>query len=310
MASPAATAAERAATVDPGATAALRAAEDMAAASAQGESESEGAKMLADSEANLERDVARAEASLAAREQRVARDKQLAEEVDELIKQQQQARDNIAHHAASLAGSNEEPSSRTKLARALSEAQGQFAQAQTTTGEAAEEVSAQSEVANEALRKALETAENLGDLAATPLPADPATSDETLEPKSTFGTGFVPESPAETAQRIAGPEAQKELAALLENDDAAAAANFETAVQQSKQGAPDATAPATTPAQQASRSGSEKSSDVPAGKQDLKNQPWFARLPPDVQKAIRSSSERPAPRGYEDRLRKYFENTD
>ena len=114
----------------------------------------------------------------------------------------------------------------------------------------------------------------------------------------------------ETAQRIAGPEAQKELAALLGSEDEAATASIETTAQTSKQAAPDATAPATTSAQQAANSASGKGADAPPSAQDLKNQPWFARLPPDVQKAIRSSSERPAPRGYEERLRKYFENVD
>ena len=40
----------------------------------------------------------------------------------------------------------------------------------------------------------------------------------------------------------------------------------------------------------------------------LEAEPWFARLPPDVQKSIQARSRRPAPRGYEERLKRYFES--
>lgn len=36
-------------------------------------------------------------------------------------------------------------------------------------------------------------------------------------------------------------------------------------------------------------------------------EPWFAKLPPDVQKAIQARSRRSAPRGYEERMKRYFE---
>ncbi|MCO6456022.1 MAG: hypothetical protein J5I93_12050, partial [Pirellulaceae bacterium] len=38
--------------------------------------------------------------------------------------------------------------------------------------------------------------------------------------------------------------------------------------------------------------------------------PWFARLPPSLRDAIRSRSRRAPPRGYEERLRRYFESID
>jgi len=38
----------------------------------------------------------------------------------------------------------------------------------------------------------------------------------------------------------------------------------------------------------------------------LQQDPWFARLPPEVRAAIRSNARRPFPRGYEERLKQYF----
>lgn len=43
---------------------------------------------------------------------------------------------------------------------------------------------------------------------------------------------------------------------------------------------------------------------------DLTEEPWFARLPPALQSAIRAQSRRPPPRGYETQLRSYFQRTD
>ena len=51
-----------------------------------------------------------------------------------------------------------------------------------------------------------------------------------------------------------------------------------------------------------------KDSDAP-GKQ-FRDESWFAKLPPELRSAIRARSQRQAPRGYEERLRRYFENID
>ena len=51
-----------------------------------------------------------------------------------------------------------------------------------------------------------------------------------------------------------------------------------------------------------------RDSDAQAKK--LESQPWFAKLPPELRKAIRAKSRRRPPRGYEERLRRYFENID
>jgi len=46
------------------------------------------------------------------------------------------------------------------------------------------------------------------------------------------------------------------------------------------------------------------------GRADFSGEPWFARLPPEVRKAIEAKSRRPAPRGYEERLQRYFRHVE
>jgi hypothetical protein len=50
--------------------------------------------------------------------------------------------------------------------------------------------------------------------------------------------------------------------------------------------------------------------DTKVEQRNFEKEPWFTRLPPEVREAIRSSSERRPPRGYEDRLKNYFKSLD
>ena len=55
-----------------------------------------------------------------------------------------------------------------------------------------------------------------------------------------------------------------------------------------------------------SQTGSKKGDrDIQTRK--LEQQPWFAKLPPELRAAIRADSQRRAPRAYEERLRRYFQ---
>jgi hypothetical protein len=42
----------------------------------------------------------------------------------------------------------------------------------------------------------------------------------------------------------------------------------------------------------------------------FRDEPWFTKLPPSLRKAIEARARRRAPRGYEERLRRYFESVD
>jgi hypothetical protein len=54
----------------------------------------------------------------------------------------------------------------------------------------------------------------------------------------------------------------------------------------------------------------ERSGDADAAGKSFEREPWFARLPPEMRKAIRAKSQRRAPRGYEEKLDRYFQNID
>jgi hypothetical protein len=45
-----------------------------------------------------------------------------------------------------------------------------------------------------------------------------------------------------------------------------------------------------------------------SGARAVGNDPWLAKLPPEVRSAIRANSQRTPPRGYEERMQKYFRN--
>jgi hypothetical protein len=64
------------------------------------------------------------------------------------------------------------------------------------------------------------------------------------------------------------------------------------------------------------KNAAEGASEGQAGKQDtdvaaqkFEREPWFAKLPPGMRKAIQAKAQGEAPRGYEERLRRYFEST-
>ncbi len=62
------------------------------------------------------------------------------------------------------------------------------------------------------------------------------------------------------------------------------------------------------PAEGQSQRPTPEGPDPSAGRRrDFSSEPWFAKLPVEVRDAIRAQARRPAPRGYEERLRRYFE---
>ncbi len=67
--------------------------------------------------------------------------------------------------------------------------------------------------------------------------------------------------------------------------------------------------PGSESSEQESPGGSGTSNSNPAAR-SFEKEPWFTKLPPGVQQSIRASVRRSAPPGYEERLRRYFENID
>jgi len=71
--------------------------------------------------------------------------------------------------------------------------------------------------------------------------------------------------------------------------------------------------PGGTPAQKlppAPASLPNSAEDAQSQDRHFAEEPWFAKLPPEIRTAIRSSAERRPPRGYEEKLDRYFKNKD
>jgi hypothetical protein len=376
--------AKQAAQLDPGATEALREAQQAAADGASMPAEPAAAQ-AAKSEKQTAQALQRAGAELAAREQMVKRDQQLAQAMLNSLAQQQQATQEIAAQRAALqqAMAGKPATSPTPAqgqaqaaaptpappagpeaeaaARNLNSAMQNFAQAAQVTGQAAQEVAGQSETANTALAQALEQASNFttpaganpppaGEMAAptaagqvplpppqpeVPVPAQSQlgqTSPQPGElPKTTqMGKGLAPTTPEATAQMMAGPQALEQLAQVETSSSppksGSAPGNVATAPsQQATKGQPGPSgkqaqqhselssqfAQATESSQPSVNNTGRSAADVAVnGNRPKGDEPWMAKLPAELRAAIRAEAQRPAPRGYEERLRNYFKNVE
>lgn len=370
--------ADQALPVDAGAAVALK---HSATTASEAADASKTGQQPADPQPEVVRGLERATASLAAREQELKRDQDIAMAIAELAKEQQAARDQIANQAAKLekfaenqspASASPEAPSKEELsaAQALADAADKFAEAQRATGEGAAEISRQQEVANQPIRQGLEAASELGQLSAeqpasSTTPTDkidesgelrPATGNQdspvgeapSNKASTELGTDFVPRSPEETARQIAGKEALQEAAKALaaqpqtaadplagdlgkksqlqtaENsarpedsqaapaEESAAAKKGEATLAADRQGENRKLDPTRMQQEAAAKERDSRaatgnnSADLAARK--FQDEAWFAKLPPSLQKAIQSKARRNAPRGYEERLKRYFES--
>jgi hypothetical protein len=152
-----------------------------------------------------------------------------------------------------------------------------------------------------------------------------------------MGTGFTPQSAEATAEMIAGQQAQAaseqaRQAQAAAQDSGQQAQGQQSGQQPGQQGqgqSPASQQADQTPGQPDSQSQAEGMSDDPnrqgggtkqsgvhgdsaadatVGQPPVENEPWFAKLPPETQESIRTKARRPAPRGYEDKLRRYFDS--
>jgi hypothetical protein len=151
---------------------------------------------------------------------------------------------------------------------------------------------------------------------------------------SQLGTGLVPSSPQITAKQIAGPTANAaaaKMAAAMKGKGKGQAGKSEGESETPQEGASSSTAKKggaakggkTASNQKASKGDLESAAaadadsrgelanqDTTARGSKLETEAWFAKLPPSLQSAIQAKSRGKAPRGYEERLRRYFESVD
>jgi hypothetical protein len=168
------------------------------------------------------------------------------------------------------------------------------------------------------------------------------------EPSQPADVGFVPQSPETTAQLMAGPQLTKAMQAALEAamkaaqqpdpnapttpGDIPADANAQTKAAQNNAPSKSASAtpqgaqpgaeqknaaakddpkpaPGDKPNPKAFASGSREG-DAEQSLRRLEQEPWFAKLPPELRKSIGAGAQQKAPRAYEERLRRYFQSVD
>ena len=130
------------------------------------------------------------------------------------------------------------------------------------------------------------------------------------QPKNAeLGTGFVPSSAEQTAKMIAGDAAQKAAAQANPGQPGAQVkAPGQPTPGQPTPGAPMDTKESTNPYQGGPMGNKANSTaDSNAKAKMNKEEPWMAKLPPELRKAIQANSLREAPRGYEELLRRYFQ---
>ena len=155
---------------------------------------------------------------------------------------------------------------------------------------------------------------------------------------ASLGSGFVPQNPETTAKLIAG---QKARAAA----DSALAFNASKSTPAGEPSSPASDPVAQTSDQEQPSEGNNSQMDGPSGSRrgqaidssplkptdrvgrksdssgprvgdaeevarSFEKEGWFAKLPPEMRKAIRAKSQRRAPRGYEEKLDRYFQNID
>ncbi len=303
--------------------------------------ESPPAEQAVAAQQQVERSLQRAAASVAERESRVLRDQSLAQALKQAAQMQQKAAEQIAQarNAASgqapMPGDTGSPMSPMPDGGSLDQALENFADAQKIAGQAAEEITGQREIANDALRAGLQLADQLGDESLEPSQGkSPAAPENGAPPAGApsgpmpgagpplkMGTQFSPNSPEATAEQLAGPQAMAQLAKNAQSQASNARSQQNSGQQNSTQAQNQSTAasqsmtttgnarPNSAPAMGVKNAG-KGPTDGPSGVRTFRDESWIAKLPPELRAAIRSQSQRRAPAAYEERLKRYFENVE
>ena len=173
-------------------------------------------------------------------------------------------------------------------------------------------------------------------------PGQPHKGNSATKNPANLGTGFVPNSPQLTAEMMAGSKAQlaaqkalgqqlphsqqskdKKLPAALDADlDQGKPIESEhansskltkkegsaTTNQKVKDGAIEKLPEGTDSMAKSSNKSREKEENVSV--RQLKEEAWFAKLPPELRKSIRAGAGQKPPRAYEERLKNYFQSVD
>ncbi len=170
----------------------------------------------------------------------------------------------------------------------------------------------------------------------------PHTGNSAPKSPANLGTGFVPNSPHLTAEMMAGSKAQRaaqkalgqQLPLSQQSKDKTMPTAQDTDIDQGKpidgeqaksskltkkegsattnqkvkDGAIEKLPEGTDSMAKSSNKGREKEENVSV--RQLKEEAWFAKLPPELRKSIRAGAGQKPPRAYEERLKNYFQSVD
>jgi len=227
-------------------------------------------------------------------------------------------------------------------AESLHKAAEQIAEAKKRLAEqAAQEMAKQSQAAVDLANQAtpvdpgatgaLHSAENQAGQAAQELPKSPSAAQPAEQGVGEAMDRAVADLAARVRELMGDQALAQAVAAQAAAPQTAGEAGAKPAPQPSDQASPQASqggtsrkgevvqnqAPNAKPVQSAtpdpkadSRGSVAVGQDADAARQRQTEEPWFAQLPPEVRAAIRANAQRRPPRGYEERLQKYFKNLD
>lgn len=121
-----------------------------------------------------------------------------------------------------------------------------------------------------------------------------------------MGQGFAPPSAMATAEMIAGQQAQQAAAQALQPQ--APQSGQQSQSQSASTAMTGNDDPNRTSGMATTGVAADSTHDATVVPPPVEKEPWFAKLPPDQQESIRTKARRPAPRGYEEKLRRYFDS--
>lgn len=316
--------AEEAAPLDPAAVLALQAAEKN---SRQQAAAADPAQVPA-AQKQLVQDLQRAAASLAAREDRIRHAQAMAAPLAKAAENQKLAGAEILAARQALAAGQtpakphpqQQPASPTaQLEKAIE----RYARASDAAQHAAAEARDSSGIADPQLLDALAAAAKLQP-AARPSDSSAKPASSAAPAKSSTNESAAGQLPAaDTARVMAGSEALSQLQAAAQaaqpaqaqagqKASAAKPSSASASPRDSQQAAAEAAhaTAASAEGNQAGRESGATGEDARSGERNFREEPWVAKLPPELRAAIRAQSQRRPPAAYEERLRRYFENVE